>query len=170
MQDIFMMVKFIESVRQTGARIALDDFGSGYSNFASLTDVQASFLKIDGRFVNSLRQKGSAKTIIRTIGLLAHELRMECIAEWVEDTETLDLLRSIGIDYGQGHVLAKPLRMNEFLKAIENKTVVTDAAVREQLNSPIKAVPQDDEQGGNDRQPSSQTDSSASESAAFHAL
>lgn len=174
MQDIFMMVKFIESVRQTGARIALDDFGSGYSNFASLTDVQASFLKIDGRFVNSLRQKGSAKTIIRTIGLLAHELQMECIAEWVEDTETLDLLRSIGIDYGQGHVLAKPLRMNEFLLAVENKTVVTDAAVREQLNSPIKAALQDDvkdsTKGGDDRQPSSQTDSSASDSAAFHAL
>ncbi|MGC1442254.1 MAG: EAL domain-containing protein, partial [Burkholderiaceae bacterium] len=64
MQDIYMMVKFIEAVRQTGARIALDDFGSGYSNFASLTDVQASFLKIDGRFVNSLKEKGSAASII----------------------------------------------------------------------------------------------------------
>lgn len=171
MQDIFMMMKFIESVRQTGARIALDDFGSGYSNFASLTDVQASFLKIDGRFVNSLRQKGSAKTIIKTIGLLAHELRMECIAEWVEDTETLDLLRSIGIDYGQGHILAKPVRMEELLEAVKHQTIVTDAAVRKQLNEPIRFQAGDSSTGGNDRQPSSQTEvKEQAETNQFHAL
>ncbi len=171
MQDIFMMMKFIESVRQTGARIALDDFGSGYSNFASLTDVQASFLKIDGRFVNSLRQKGSAKTIIRTIGLLAHELRMECIAEWVEDTETLDLLRSIGIDYGQGHVLAKPVRMNELLDSIRNKTIVTDAAVRQKLDEPVRTQTDDTRKSGEDREPSSQTEvDEPVEATQFHAL
>lgn len=171
MQDIFMMMKFIETVRQTGARIALDDFGSGYSNFASLTDVQASFLKIDGRFVNSLRQKGSAKTIIRTIGLLAHELRMECIAEWVEDTETLDLLRSIGIDYGQGHILARPLRMDDLLTAIRTNTLVTDPTVRKQLSEPIHTNVDANNKGGLDRQPSSQTENHESnEGAAFHAL
>jgi diguanylate cyclase (GGDEF)-like protein len=141
MQDIFMMMKFIESVRQTGARIALDDFGSGYSNFASLTDVQASFLKIDGRFVNSLQEKGSAASIIRTIGILAHELQMECIAEWVEDVETLQLLKSIGIDYGQGHILTRPVSLSEILQTASRSDLNLDANINAILQAPSDPEP-----------------------------
>ena len=114
MQDVFVMEKFIAQLRETGARIALDDFGSGYSSFASLNDVGASYLKIDGRFVQALSTQGANTTIIRTITVLAHELGMECIAVSAEDAKTLALLKQLGADYGQGMTLCPPLPLADF--------------------------------------------------------
>lgn len=119
MQDVYMMKRFIDAVRQAGARVAIDDFGSGYSNFASLTDIRASFLKIDGKFVQALAKRGNSDKIIRTITLLAHELQMLCIAEWVEDLAHLDMLKQIGVDYAQGHLLAAPVPLEQALQLIE---------------------------------------------------
>ncbi len=114
MQDVFVMEKFIAQLRETGVRIALDDFGSGYSSFASLHDVGASYLKIDGRFVQALSSQGADTTIIRMINMLAHELGMECVAVSVEDAPTLSLLRQLGADYVQGMALCPPLPLVEF--------------------------------------------------------
>jgi len=145
MQDVFMMGKFIDAVRETGARIALDDFGSGYSNFASLTDVQASFLKIDGRFVNSLKENESATTIIKTINLLARELQMSCVAEWVEDIETLKLLRSIGTSWAQGYALSYPVPLDHLLENARNPRALYSNEVLALLDGPpVKNTSMDD--------------------------
>ncbi len=114
MQDVFVMEKFIAQLRETGARLALDDFGSSASSFASLSDVGASYLKIDGRFVRSLSEQASSTTVIRTINVLAHELGMECIADSIDDAGTLALVRQLGADYGQGSALCEPLPLAEF--------------------------------------------------------
>lgn len=114
MQDVFVMEKFIAQLRETGARIALDDFGSAYSSVAALDDVGASFLKIDGRFVRALSVQGASTTIIRTINLLAHELGMDCIAVAVDDASTLQLLTVMGADYAQGAAVGAPLALDGF--------------------------------------------------------
>jgi EAL domain-containing protein (putative c-di-GMP-specific phosphodiesterase class I) len=142
-QDIFMTRQFAGAVRATGARIALDDFGSGYSNFSSLTDMPASFLKIDGRFVNSLRKNahdhnGTGLSIIRTISLLAHELQMSCVAEWVEDLETLQTLRALGVDFAQGHAIAHPVQLDRLLAAAGNPKLLVNDHVVELIQSPVK--------------------------------
>lgn len=136
MQDVFMIRRFIQSVRQTGARIALDDFGKGYSNFSSLSEVQASFLKIDGEFVRALAQQESGATIIRTMTMLAQQMGMECIAEWVENAETLGKLIAIGSDYGQGYALCKPITLDALLHAPHTHDFVQDPAVRLEMNLP----------------------------------
>ena len=114
MQDVFVMEKFIAQLRETGARLALDDFGSSASSFASLGDVGASYLKIDGRFVRSLSEQASSTTVIRTINVLSHELGMECIADSIDDASTLALVRKLGADYGQGSALCPPLPLADF--------------------------------------------------------
>ncbi|MGE3922380.1 MAG: putative bifunctional diguanylate cyclase/phosphodiesterase [Lautropia sp.] len=133
MQDVFMMEKFISAVRETGARIALDDFGSGYSNFASLSDVGASYLKIDGSFVKRLTEHESGTAIIRTMTVLAHELGMECVAGWVEDTATLALLKQLGVDYGQGIALSPPLPVGEFEALCEHGEAALQPELRRVL-------------------------------------
>ncbi len=143
MQDVFVMEKFISALRETGARIALDDFGSGHSNFASLSDVGASYLKIDGQFVRSLTGQGSGNAIIRTITVLAHELGMECIAEWVEDAETLALLKKLGADYGQGHALSPPMPLAEFEVLCASGELRQTPAIRRALGLSVAATAAD---------------------------
>ena len=101
--------------------IALDDFGSGYSSFASLNDVGASYLKIDGKFVEALSAQAPSTTVIRTITVLAHELGMECIAVSVEDADTLGLLKTMGADYGQGGALCPPLPLAGIRSALRRR-------------------------------------------------
>ena len=137
MQDVFVMEKFIAQVRETGARLALDDFGSSYSSFASLNDVGASYLKIDGRFVRSLSEQASSTTVIRTINVLAHELGMECIAESIEDAATLALVRKLGADYGQGAALCPPLPLPEFEAICEAGRIEHPAEIRRALGDGI---------------------------------
>ena len=134
MQDVFMMEKFIAQVRETGARLALDDFGSSASSFASLNDVGASYLKIDGRFVRSLSDQASSTTVIRTINVLAHELGMECIADSVDDAGTLALVRKLGADYGQGAALCPPLPLAEFEAACASGRLPHSPAFRRALD------------------------------------
>ena len=134
MQDVFVMEKFIAQLRETGARIALDDFGSGYSSFASLNDVGASYLKIDGKFVQAMSAQGTNATVIRTITVLAHELSMECIAVSVEDAHTLGLLKTMGADYGQGLALCPPLPLPEFEVLCASGRFDHSAAMRQALD------------------------------------
>lgn len=114
MQDLFLMAKFGARVRESGARLALDDFRSSSSSFASLTDVGASFLKIDSSSVTALPAQNSGNRFIRTTSLLAHELGMKCIATAVEDAGTLPLLRELGADFAQVTALWPPLPLAQF--------------------------------------------------------
>jgi diguanylate cyclase (GGDEF)-like protein len=119
MQDVFVLEKFVSQLRETGVRLALDDVGSGYSSFASLDNVGANYLKIDGRFVQAMAAHGGGATVIRTINVLAHELGMESVASSIEDAATLAALKSMGADYGQGSALCPPLPLAEFARMCE---------------------------------------------------
>jgi len=94
-------------LRVTGARIALDDFGTGYSSLAHLCRFPLDYLKIDQSFVRNIETNKNAFDIVRTISSLAHQLGLCVIAEGIEKSGQLDLIRSFDCEYGQGFLFLK---------------------------------------------------------------
>ena len=91
----------------------LDDFGTGYSSLSYLQRLPITVLKIDQSFVRRLDGEDDALAIVKTIIALAHELNRKVIAEGVETKEQLRSLRSLGCEYAQGYLFAKPLPQEE---------------------------------------------------------
>ena len=102
------IAKFIDQVKSYGAKIAIDDFGSGYSNFERLTELRVDFIKIDGSLIKNIHQNEEMKIIVKTIVSFAKELNIKTIAEYVHSKEVLECVKEIGIDYAQGFYIGKP--------------------------------------------------------------
>ncbi|WP_073266385.1 putative bifunctional diguanylate cyclase/phosphodiesterase [Cryptosporangium aurantiacum] len=107
--------RFITELRSTGCRFALDDFGSGLSSFAYLKNLPVDFLKIDGRFVQTITHDPVDRTMVAAVNQIGHEMGLRTVAEFVEDDETLAVLREIGVDYGQGYGLGRPGLLTSWL-------------------------------------------------------
>jgi diguanylate cyclase (GGDEF)-like protein/PAS domain S-box-containing protein len=101
-------VEFMTALRGCGCRFALDDFGVGVSSFTYLKHLPADFLKIDGAFVKDLLQDPVDRAMVEAINRIGHLMGKLTIAESVENTATLEALRSIGVDYAQGFGIAVP--------------------------------------------------------------
>ena len=100
--------EFIDKVKKFGCKIAIDDFGSGYSNFSHILELDVDYLKIDASLVKKIATDENAKKIIKTIIQFASSLEIETIAEFVEDKKSLDLLQEMGVDFIQGYYVGKP--------------------------------------------------------------
>jgi diguanylate cyclase (GGDEF)-like protein/PAS domain S-box-containing protein len=100
--------RFIGSLKDIGCQFALDDFGSGFSSFAYLKHLPVDKLKIDGTFVQNMAQSGVDQAMVKSMNEVAHALGKQTIAEYVENRETLELLREIGVDYAQGNFIGRP--------------------------------------------------------------
>jgi diguanylate cyclase (GGDEF)-like protein/PAS domain S-box-containing protein len=98
----------MHALRKRGVRFALDDFGSGMSSFAYLRQLPLDYLKIDGSFVRNLAGDRVDRAMVESINHLAHVMDIRTIAEWVENEETLQILRAIGVDFVQGHGISRP--------------------------------------------------------------
>lgn len=116
-------IEFIKRLRVLGCRFALDDFGSGLSSFGYLKRLPLDFLKIDGLFVRDMLNDPVDLAMVRTINDVAKVLKLQTIAEWVEDQATLDMLQSIGIDYAQGFHISRPVMVSELLPSHQLKLV-----------------------------------------------
>lgn len=92
-----------------GVRLAIDDFGSGYSSFLYLTSLPISFLKIEMELLQSARQSKRARSILKGIRVIADDLGMTTIAEGIEDEELATIARDLGIDWGQGFYFGRPV-------------------------------------------------------------
>lgn len=99
----------LKELRETGVKIAIDDFGKGYSSLNYLKELPVDALKIDKSFVDGLRRDMVDAAIIRLIVDLAHTLRLEVTAEGVEGPEQLARLAQMGCDLGQGYYFSEPL-------------------------------------------------------------
>ena len=99
----------LERIVATGVRIAIDDFGIGYSSLGQLKSVPAQTLKIDRSFVAGMATDRRDAAIVRSIVGLAHDLGLEVVAEGVETDEHVAWLRAAGCDVGQGYHLGLPL-------------------------------------------------------------
>jgi EAL domain-containing protein (putative c-di-GMP-specific phosphodiesterase class I) len=91
----------------------LDDFGVGYSSLSQLRFLPVDYLKIDGAFVVDIARDPSARQIVRALVELARALDAETIAEWVEDDVTIEVLRSLGVDFAQGFAIGRPRPVDE---------------------------------------------------------
>ena len=107
--------QFIEQVRTLGVRIALDDFGAGYSNFRYAMDLRADAIKIDGSIIKNICHSTESHAVTTAIVGLAHDLGCKCVAEWVEDLHTLRELKELGVDYAQGYVVSPAVECTRFL-------------------------------------------------------
>lgn len=109
-------IAFFVELRARGARIALDDFGSGMSSFGYLKSLPADVLKIDGQFMRNLLTDPVDRVSIQSMAALAKATHMETIAEWVESEAVEALLRELGVDYAQGYLHHRPEPLDTLLK------------------------------------------------------
>jgi diguanylate cyclase (GGDEF)-like protein len=93
---------FVRRVKDLGARIAIDDFGAGYTSFRNLRQLGVDMIKIDGAFVQNLARSEDDRTFVRTMLDLARGLKLKTVAEWVQDEQSAAILAAWGCDYLQG--------------------------------------------------------------------
>jgi len=106
--DMAAAVKILSRLKSFGCQTSLDDFGTGMSSFAYLGDLPVDIVKIDGRFVKNLATSPVDQAMVRAMNDIAHALGKTTVAEFVEDEDSYQLLRSFGVDYCQGYLLGKP--------------------------------------------------------------
>jgi PAS domain S-box-containing protein len=99
---------FVERLHRLGFKIALDDFGTGFGGFSYLKQLPIDYLKIDTEFVGDLRSSAASRHVVEAIVKLAEGFRLSTVGEGVEDGETLELLRELGVDYAQGFHIGRP--------------------------------------------------------------
>jgi len=106
--DMDHMRQFLTELKKKGFLFALDDFGSGYNSFHYLRELSFDFVKIDGEFVKNILHSSVDRTLVRNLIRLCQELGILTVAEFVENEEILEAVRSMGVDYAQGFHLARP--------------------------------------------------------------
>ena len=104
---------FIYEIKQFGCKFSLDDFGSGYSSYSYLKNLNVDYLKIDGAFVKDMAANPADVAIVKSMNEIAHSLSMKTIAEYVENDQIRNILRDIGVDYVQGYGIQKPILLDE---------------------------------------------------------
>jgi diguanylate cyclase (GGDEF)-like protein len=104
-EDVEAIAGLLRRVKRLGARIAMDDFGAGHSSFRNLRRLGVDLVKIDGAFVQNLARSADDRFFVRTLASLARRLKIETVAEWVEDADARALLTQWRIDYLQGNAV-----------------------------------------------------------------
>jgi len=107
--DYDKAIDFINMAQELGSTIAIDDFGSGYSNFEYLLRLKPDYIKIDGSCIKNIHNDKNAYLITKTINDFAHNLGIKTIAEYVHNKEVFDVLKGLGIDEYQGHYFSEPM-------------------------------------------------------------
>ncbi|BAH77137.1 sensor domain-containing protein [Solidesulfovibrio magneticus] len=105
--------KIIDAIKSKGIGIAVDDFGTGYSSMSVLQKLKLDKLKIDMSFVNRLTESSEDCEIVRAIITLSNSLHLQTVAEGIETSEQLQILRSLGCELGQGYLCSKPLDVKD---------------------------------------------------------
>jgi diguanylate cyclase (GGDEF)-like protein/PAS domain S-box-containing protein len=129
LHDLANTRRFIDQVRNYGVRVALDDFGAGYTSFSYLKELPADILKIDGNFIVNINAHPANVAIVEAIVNLAGNLGMKTIAEWAEDAATVRTLAAIGVDFVQGYAVARSQPPEKILAASSAASFILDDEV-----------------------------------------
>jgi EAL domain-containing protein (putative c-di-GMP-specific phosphodiesterase class I) len=108
-EDSAVEIRTLRLLRSAGVTIAIDDFGTGYSSLSRLSSLPIDVLKIDRSFVQPIPNDATARTLIKTIVVLARAFNLKTVAEGVETQEQLDYLWQAGCDHSQGYLHSKPM-------------------------------------------------------------
>jgi diguanylate cyclase (GGDEF)-like protein/PAS domain S-box-containing protein len=123
MRDVTDTIRQLERVRELWIAVAVDDFGTGYSSLAYLQRLPLDTLKIDRAFVMELRSERNTLPLVRALVTLAHGLGMRVVAEGIETTNQLEMLRDLACNIGQGFLLARPMAASRLLEWIGRPAV-----------------------------------------------
>jgi diguanylate cyclase (GGDEF)-like protein/PAS domain S-box-containing protein len=107
-RDLSEAQKFVRSLKSLGCQFALDDFGVGFASFSHLKHLAVDYVKIDGSFIRHLTRDDVDQHVVRALVEVAKGLGCATVAEFVTDEETVRLLQTLGVDYGQGFYLGEP--------------------------------------------------------------
>lgn len=102
------ILEFVKEIKRYGAKIAIDDFGSGYSNFSMLISMKVDYIKIDGSLISVIDQSWSSALVVESIVEFAKKLGVATIAEYVHSSTLLSRVKRMGIDFSQGFYIDKP--------------------------------------------------------------
>jgi len=118
MSNMNQAIELFTQLKQLGCLIALDDFGSGLSSFGYLKKLPVDIVKIDGLFVRDMDVNEMDHLMVRSINDLARQMGKKTVAEFVENTQIIDLLFELGVDYAQGYVIGKPKPLPELVEEL----------------------------------------------------
>lgn len=108
-------VHYMKRLRRAGCQLALDDFGSGHASYSYLKSMPIDYLKIDGQFIRNLSTNVFDYSVVKSIHEMAHALGKRTVAEYIENEVTLEKLRKIGVDFGQGYFIEKPMPLDDLV-------------------------------------------------------
>jgi diguanylate cyclase (GGDEF)-like protein/PAS domain S-box-containing protein len=107
--DIVGAERLMHEIKDLGCRFALDDFGVGFSSFFYLKQLPVDYVKLDGMFIRQLPYSAEDQVFVKALNEMAHGLRKQTVAEFVESQEILDMLIKYDVDYAQGYFIGKPM-------------------------------------------------------------
>lgn len=107
-KDFQEVIRFFNEIKRFGVKVAIDDFGSGFSNFSYMTKLSPDFIKIDGSLIHDLDTDINAQIVVETIVEFAKKLGIKTVAEYVHSSTVLSTVKKMGIDYSQGFYIDKP--------------------------------------------------------------
>ncbi|MCK4874316.1 MAG: EAL domain-containing protein, partial [Sulfurimonas sp.] len=110
-EDFSRLLSVVEKLRDIGVQIAIDDFGSGYANYAHILRIRPDYLKIDGSLIKNILTDTESKILVKSIIRFAKELNITTVAEYVENEEIFELLKEYGVDEYQGYYFGKPANL-----------------------------------------------------------
>ena len=106
-------IEQLETLKNTGFKLAIDDFGSESSNFGRLIDIDAELIKIDGIFIKNLDSDKKSQKIVHSIVTLAHDIGVKVVAEYVHNETIQNLIKEYNIEYTQGFYFSEPKPFKE---------------------------------------------------------
>lgn len=119
MRDEQKAITILQTLRESGVRVSIDDYGTGYCSLGYLKRLPVHLLKIDKSFVRTLVEDRADQAIVRSTIDLCHTLEVGVVAEGVEDHRTLDALAAMSCDMVQGYYLSRPLPMDRLINWLD---------------------------------------------------
>jgi EAL domain-containing protein (putative c-di-GMP-specific phosphodiesterase class I) len=107
--DLDQTIAYVDTLREFGCRVAIDDFGAGYTSFRNLKQLNVDLVKLDGAFVRNLANDEADRVFVRMMAELSTAFGMETVAEWVTDAETAEIVARLGMTYMQGFYFSQPV-------------------------------------------------------------
>jgi diguanylate cyclase (GGDEF)-like protein len=112
--DLDVSIAFVDTLKELGCGVAIDDFGAGYTSFKNLKTLNVDMVKIDGSFIRNLASEPDNQVFIKTLVEIAETFNLETVAEWVGDEETAQMMAKAGITHQQGFHFGRPILAKDF--------------------------------------------------------